>query len=275
MEQSPLVTIPATHQHVFTAAAIGQNYFVSVALPRHYEDHPDRTYPVVYVLDGNWYFGLVVDMVRVMNIRVGFCNELPDAIVVGIGYPDGTTLEEQLSQVCQRRMRDFTPQRDESTERWHRETFPIAERIQSGGADAFLGFLKTELMPAVERNYRIDPTNRCLLGHSLGGVFALHAVFRHPELFGKYVVVSPASHYEHEPWFSGGGANLPVRMYLAVDDAELRLNEEDAARFRRLADLLRRRLTGGSALVEQVFPNNTHCGVVAPAYQAGLVSVLP
>jgi hypothetical protein len=36
---------------------------------------------VIYVLDANLYFGLVVDMVRAMNIRVDFCNELPDAVV--------------------------------------------------------------------------------------------------------------------------------------------------------------------------------------------------
>jgi hypothetical protein len=38
-------------------------------------------------------------MVRAMNIRVDFCNELPDAFIVGIGYPVTGSLGEMLHQV--------------------------------------------------------------------------------------------------------------------------------------------------------------------------------
>ena len=63
------------------------DYLISVALPFHYDERPDVVWPVIFVLDGNMHFNMVVDMVRFMNIRVEFCNELPDALIVGIGYP--------------------------------------------------------------------------------------------------------------------------------------------------------------------------------------------
>lgn len=70
---------------VLHSAVANQDYLISVALPFGDMDHPDKTYPAIYVLDANLYFGMVVDIVRIMNIRVPFCNELPDASIVGIG----------------------------------------------------------------------------------------------------------------------------------------------------------------------------------------------
>lgn len=275
MKKFPLATIQATDERIVKAIAVDQEYVISVALPYYYHENPDRTYPVIYVLDGNWYFGMVVDMVRIMNTRAPFCNELPDAIIVSVGYPNGETLEEKYRQVGQRRMRDFTSMRDEGLEEWHHSVFPIEEPMPSGGADKFLEFIKDELLPLIESEYRADATNRCLLGHSLGGLFALHTVFKYPTLFHKYVIASPAEIYENEPWYTESAVSLPVRMYLSTGDLELDSEENGRARFRRLAQILESKLSGGTALIEQIFPNNTHCAVVAPAFQAGLVAVLP
>ena len=142
MKNFPLATIPATEVRIVKALSVDQEYMISVALPYHYQENPDKTYPTIYVLDGDWYFGMVVDMVRIMNFRVPFCNELPDAIIVGIGYPNGETLAEKQVQACHRRMRDFNPVRDEGSEAWHRRQFPINEIIHSGGGGKFFDFIK-------------------------------------------------------------------------------------------------------------------------------------
>lgn len=279
MRKFPLATIPATDERIVKALSVDQEYMVSVALPYHYHENQAKTYPVIYVLDGNWYFGMVVDMVRIMNTRTSFCNELPDAIIVGIGYPNGETFEEKYHQVGQRRMRDFTAMRDEGLEQWHHITFPIEERMQSGGADKFLAFIKDELLPLIESEYRADANNRCLLGHSLGGFFGLHTVFKQPTLFHKYVIASPAEIYENEPWFTESAVILPVRMYLSAGEAELYLDEIGNTRpyssFQRLAERLESCFADETALVKQIFPKLTHCAVATPAFQAGLVAVLP
>jgi hypothetical protein len=77
-------------------------------------------------------------MVRAMNIRVEFCNELPDAFVVGIGYPVYGSLAEMLHQVMHRRMRDFVSMREEAGEQFMQEHFPVPAPIVSGNAGPFL-----------------------------------------------------------------------------------------------------------------------------------------
>jgi predicted alpha/beta superfamily hydrolase len=61
----------------------------------------------------------------------------------------------------------------------------------SGGADKFLDFMQTELMPEIEKRYRTEPY-RIIVGHSLGGLFAVHALFARPELFQAGIVSSPS-----------------------------------------------------------------------------------
>lgn len=274
MKDFQLATIPATNTHLVRASNIDQEFLISIALPYHYAEHTDKTYPVIYILDGNWYFGMVVDMVRVMNIRVPFCNELPDAIIVAIGYPNRESLDETQLQILHRRSRDFTLTRDVDSENWMRSTFPTDDPIPTGGGENFLEFIKNELIPLIESEYRADAKDRILLGHSLGGFFALHTALKYPNLFNRYVVVSPALNPKREKHLSSSETMLPVRMYLAVGSSELEPGEEGDTQFHRLVELLKKRLSSEVKLAEQIFPNLTHCAVVAPAFQAGLVSVM-
>ena len=60
-----------------------------------------------------------------------------------------------------------------------------------GGADAFLRFLSDELMPWMDGRYRTRPY-AVLVGHSAGGLFAIHALTTRPDLFDAYIAISPA-----------------------------------------------------------------------------------
>jgi enterochelin esterase-like enzyme len=57
-----------------------------------------------------------------------------------------------------------------SARRWVDFTMP--------GAAAYFRFLTQELIPAVEAQYRIDPTQRMFSGHSLSGEFAMYALYQ-------------------------------------------------------------------------------------------------
>ncbi len=272
MANLPLASIPATEVRTLQSSAVDQEYLISVALPFHYAERPERTYPVIYVLDANQFFGMVVEMVRAMNIRVSFCSELPDAIIVGIGYPANGSLAENHAQVMHLRMRDLTPVRDEGSEQFIQEHFPVPNPAVSGGASRFLQFIHEELVPLIEAEYRADTTDRTLMGHSWGGLFALYALFNQPHLFQRYVVSSPDLPFDYEQKYAEQNDSLPVRMNLSCGEREL--NEEELSRFNSFISVLESRQYIGFTLTHQIIANCTHCAVVAPAFQAGLVTVL-
>lgn len=277
MANYPLATIPATEVRTLHSAAVGQDYLISVALPYHYAEHLDKTYPVIYVLDANSYFGMVVEMARTLAIRVPFCNAFPEAILVGVGYPDNGTAAETNAWVMHLRMRDFLPVRDEGAEGFMQDIFPIAGHVASGGAHDFLRFIQQELAPWVASEYRIDAADSTLMGFSWGGEFALHMLFRQPQLFRRYVVGSPDLPYgngvilDDEQRYAETHAELPVSLYLAYGEAEI--NDYERPYIERFLEALRSRSYAGFTLTYEVIPKYTHCEVVAPVFLAGLVTV--
>jgi hypothetical protein len=72
-----------------------------------------------------------------------------------------------------------------------------AQAPTAGGADNFLKFIATELIPEIEKRYRVQPY-RVLAGHSLGGLFVVHTLITRPELFNSYVAVSPSLQWNDE-----------------------------------------------------------------------------
>lgn len=262
------VTIPATQTRVVHSAATGEDYRVCVALPFRYEDDPGATWPVIYVLDGNLHFGLVVDMVRFMNIRVRFCDELPDALVVGIGYPVAGPLTEMLHRVMHLRLRDLTIERDAEGEAFMQEHFPVATPTRSGHALPFLAFLASELIPLVEAEYRADPADRTLLGHSYGANFALSTLFRAPGLFRRCVAASFDPVLDEEQRFADRNEALPVRLHMVWEGR----TRDDLATAGALVDRIASRGYPGLHMTSETIASS-HCAMVPFAYQSGLVQV--
>lgn len=277
MTHFPLATIPATEVRILHSAAVEQEYQISVALPLHYAEHPEKAYPTIYVLDANLYFGMVVEMVRTLNIRVPFCSGFPDAFVVGIGYPVSGSAAEIYAQVMHLRMRDLLPVRDQGAEGFIQDIFPVSDQVASGNAHQFLQFIQQELMPWIDAEYRVDNTDRTLMGFSWGGEFALTALFHQPRLFQRYVVVSPdlphgnGAVLDYEQAYAQHQAELPVRLYLGYGEPEV--NDYERPFVERFLSAVESRRYAGFKMTYQTIPNCDHCAVVAPAFLAGLVAV--
>ncbi len=137
---------------------LGESRALLVSLPDDYGQRQDR-YPVVYLLDGEVHFDHVSGLARFL----AWSAQAPPMIVVGVVNTD--------------RMRDFSLK-------------PYPGQPTSGGAARFLEFLGTELVPWVDRTYRTTP-RRMLVGHSLCGSFAVHAMLARPDLFDGYTAISP------------------------------------------------------------------------------------
>jgi predicted alpha/beta superfamily hydrolase len=146
---------------------LGEERAFFVRTPPGYAQGAER-FPVLYVTDAHTQFAHTVTTVEFLARN----GRMPEMIVVGVTNTDRT--------------RDLTPSRIVAPPGEGGAQFPT-----SGGADAFLKFFETELIPFVEGRYRTHPY-RVFAGHSFGGLFAVHAFASKPELFNAYIAVSPA-----------------------------------------------------------------------------------
>lgn len=153
----------------------GRHYRVQVSVP--VAAAPKDGYPVLYVLDGNGWFGAATDVARMREYE-----KLSPMIVVGIA-PAGKAFFDVA------RSYDFTSPGT---------TDPDFDGIKLGGADEFLAFLDGVVKPWVSAHYRTDAHRRILFGHSMGGMFALHALFKSPGSFDVYLAASPDIPYGNE-----------------------------------------------------------------------------
>lgn len=162
-------------------SANGIAYRLYVRLPLLAEERRSSPPGVFYMLDGDWYFPTLA--AGVFNTE--FFGHTPDAYMVGIGYQDTETVS-----VTAHRTRDYTPTTFVPPD----ENHPLqpADYEGSGGAEAFLDVLETEIIPFIEARYALDASQRGLIGKSYGGLFASYALLTRPELFRQMSIISPS-----------------------------------------------------------------------------------
>ncbi len=142
----------------FESKVLEEERQIMVSLPTGY-DQTTTKYPVLYLLDGRAHFQHASSTVNFLSRN----GRIPQMIVVAIVNVDRT--------------RDFTPT-------------SMEERPNSGGIEKFIRYLQDELFPYIEKNYRTSPY-RLLEGHSLGGMFSIHVLFKYPKMFQAHFAMSP------------------------------------------------------------------------------------
>jgi predicted alpha/beta superfamily hydrolase len=176
--ESLSAVVPSSRQFDFKSAVNGRTYRVQVAIP--FVPAPQNGYAVLYVLDGDGYFGTYSFAAR-MRAMLG---EVQPAVVVGIGYPEA---ESDMKVTLVRRQYDLTPTQSDP-----KQAAQAGLATDLGGADVFLQVIEREVKPRVAALLPVDSSRDILFGHSLGGLFALHVLFTHPESFKTYLVLSPS-----------------------------------------------------------------------------------
>lgn len=176
--------VPATYskkpftigeQVQFNSEALDEIRTLNIYLPYGYHPDSSKTYPVIYLLDGTEYEDFIHVAGLVQFGSYPWINFIPESIVVGISNVD--------------RKRDFTfPTRSQKD----KADFPT-----TGGSAPFIKFLETELQPYINKNYRVSNV-RTIIGQSLGGLLATEILFKKPEMFDHYIIVSPSLWWDDE-----------------------------------------------------------------------------
>jgi predicted alpha/beta superfamily hydrolase len=183
------VVIGSKFQIESKALAETRTYFIHT--PSKYKSGQDA-YPLLILQDPESEFTLAAAAVDMLSEN----GRIPPMIVVGVKNTNRT--------------RDMTPSRPAK-----------ASGGSAGGADKFLAFIADELLPAIDRKYRTRPY-RVLVGHSLGGLFAVYALMNRPDVFQGYIVISPSLWWDDQalvkasPPFFAAHKDLRADLYLTM-----------------------------------------------------------
>jgi len=178
---------------------LNEKRILNIYLPEGYNPKDSIKYPVIYLLDGSADedFIHIVGLVQFNSFE--WINQLPKSIVVGIATVD--------------RKRDFTfPTSIEEDKR----KFPT-----SGHSEKFIRFLEFELHPFIENKFKTNQS-KTIIGESLGGLLATEVLFKKPNLFNKYIIVSPSlwwnngSMLEQNPTIVSDTLNEQTIIYIGV-----------------------------------------------------------
>lgn len=148
---------------------LGEKRILNIYLPEGYIPNDTTRYPVVYLLDGSADEDFIHTVGLFQFNTFSWIDRVPKSIIIGIATVD--------------RRRDFTfPSTIES----EKKNFPT-----TGHSDKFISFLEEELKPFINNKYKTN-SSAMLIGQSLGGLLASEILLKRPEMFNKYLIISPS-----------------------------------------------------------------------------------
>ncbi len=247
-------------QQDVSSTIVGDVYRILVRLPPGYGDDPARRYPVMYQLDATS-FGPQFDIVAGHASALAATGRIPEAIVVGVGYP----YEDPLIGGKRGRSRDYVT---------------VLDNQQPGGLPAFLRFVREELFPQVEGQYHIDSSERALSGHSLGGFVALYTMLTTAKEsappFSRFLACDPGAPFkdplrlfQEEQTLAQSAQSLPAQLHYEIaryDGAVQQLWYEE------LTTRLRSHYPELTMTTKVV--DTDHGGIMSPCFERGLTALL-
>ena len=108
---------------------------IMISLPPSYEKEPDRKFPLLFLLDGEYLFDAFSGALSYAN----YWDDLPQVIIVGISQ-------------------------NANGERFIDSQFNPETGVPEEGGAKFYDFIVSELIPALEKKYRIAPF-KVIAGH--------------------------------------------------------------------------------------------------------------
>jgi enterochelin esterase-like enzyme len=215
---TPMQRAYSTPFHI-VSSVLGRERTYRVMLPRGYDEHVGRRYPVLYHYDGKnmWDeaappYGIWDRNGTRMSGLVAR-GEVGELIQVAIDYVDGSCFNVNRARDC------VSPEDVVDV--------GICGTVR-GMAGRFLGFVVGELKPHIDATYRTlsDREHTFATGYSLGGVFALYSGWEFTGTFGAIAAQSGSFWIPNFPARVRTELRPDLRIYLDTgdtgEDADLR-----------------------------------------------------
>lgn len=195
--------------------------------------------PVLYMPDG----GLGEDFLHIAGlVQVSVMNgTMRPFLLVGIENTE--------------RRRDLTGPTENAEDK------KIAPRV--GGSAAFRRFVRTELMPEIEKRYRTTP-EKAIIGESLAGLFIVETLLLEPDLFDTYIAFDPSLWWNDQHLMKSAPDRLRAlsgkhrTLFLAG-------GKEASAMTKAFSDVVRKSAPNGLDVHFEAMPAETHATIYHPA----------
>lgn len=176
------------------SAKLNEKRVISISLPASYGIEKDKTYPLLLVLDGDYLFEPFSGALKFGN----YWDDLPEVILVGVNQskPFDRELESDVDQI---------------------NGLPFEK-----GA-AFYDFLAMELLPALEKQYKIAPF-KIIAGHDVTAGFMNLFLYKDNPLFDAYISLSPELPKDMETRIPTrlNAIKKPIFYYQSTADGDLK-----------------------------------------------------
>jgi predicted alpha/beta superfamily hydrolase len=192
-----LCSIPLFSQktiETFTSKKLGADREIYISLPPSYEKETNRNYSILLVLDAEYLFDPFQGALKFGN----YWDDLPEVILVGI---------------CQ----------NKTEERYADSEFDEETGLPDSTGANFFDFIGTELMPYLEKTYRIAPF-KIIAGHDTTAGFTNFYLYKDNPLFDAYITLSPdlATDMENRIPERLGLITKPIYYYLSTADGDVK-----------------------------------------------------
>lgn len=181
----------------FESQKLGGPRDVTIVLPPNYEANKDKKYPLFVVLDSDYLLDPVLGTMK----YGGYWDDLPEVIIVGINQNKANE-------------REYDSQFDENG-------------LPTGEGAKFFEFLGIELIPFIEKTYRVAPY-RMIVGHDMTAGFLNAYLYKDNPVFNAYLCLSPDLATDMETRIPDRLKIMqkPIFFYLATADGDLKKDRE-------------------------------------------------
>ena len=241
---------------------------IYVQIPSSFSVDKNQKYPVAFILDGE------VFLPTVSNVHHYYSGGfMPEMVLVGISNANNRTRDLTTSKI--------------------KEKYGMPFNEENGEADNFSEFIAAELIPFIETNYPV--TNfRTLIGHSYGGLFAIHTLINHPHLFSNYIAIDPSLDWDNQKILSetqnrlsslnhkGKSLFMSLSGQLHMQNPNITIENvmQDTSDFTLFArsniifsDIVKQNNRNGLSFEWKFYPRDLHGTIPLPSIMDGLISV--
>lgn len=239
--------------HKITSQALGEEREYWVGLPYLYDSSNADGYRVIYVLDAEWRF----ELIRQIVYDLGANKLIQPSIVVGIPHIDWKKKRGVDLTFSQSRT-EYDGDSVDST---------YYNATNSGGAQHFRTYLLDELIPAINAQYNSNG-HETFIGHSFGGYFGAY-------LLGGVHPFDVFHLYDPSIWYSNGEAIDHLMLSSPAPDVTVHVTYQPIPSFHKEkieAFIAALRNYPNVTLSTQFYPDATHNALFLDSFYKGILN---